>query len=65
MARALTLLGKLLCWLGFHDFHVISRSFEFRHLAPSEARECMAQGRHEMGPRTAIQVDMPESSDSQ
>jgi len=23
------LFGKVLCWLGFHDFHVIEGSFSF------------------------------------
>jgi hypothetical protein len=23
------LLGKILCWLGFHDFHIIKESFSF------------------------------------
>ncbi len=23
------LLGKILCWLGFHDFHIIRESFSF------------------------------------
>jgi len=27
VARTLPLLGKLLCWLGFHDFHVVGKSF--------------------------------------
>ena len=27
MARTLPLLGKILCWLGFHDFHVVGKSF--------------------------------------
>ncbi len=27
MARTLPLLSKLLCWLGFHDFHVVGKSF--------------------------------------
>ena len=39
VARTLPLLGKLLCWLGFHDFHVISRSFEFRAGAAVEKVE--------------------------
>ena len=40
MARTSELLGKLLCWLGFHDFHVTSRSFEFRAGAAVEKVEC-------------------------
>jgi len=40
VARTLTLLGKLLCSLGFHDFHVISRAFEFRAGAAVEKVEC-------------------------
>ena len=40
MARTLPLLGKLLCWLGFHDFHVISRSYEFRTGEAVEKVEC-------------------------
>jgi hypothetical protein len=23
------LFGKILCWLGFHDFYIISESFSF------------------------------------
>ncbi len=44
MARTLTLLDKLLCWLGFHDFHVISRAFEFRAGAAVEKIECYRCG---------------------
>ena len=40
---ALTLLGKLLCSLGFHDFHVISRAFEFRAGATVEKAKIRPQ----------------------
>ncbi len=44
MARTLPLLGKFLCWLGFHDFRVISRSFEFRTGEAVEKVECRRCG---------------------
>jgi hypothetical protein len=44
MARTLPLLGKLLCWVGFHDFRVISRSFEFRAGEAVEKVECRRCG---------------------
>ncbi len=33
-------LGKLLCWLGFHDFYVVRKSFEFRTDEGVETVEC-------------------------
>ena len=44
VARTLTLLGQLLCWLGFHDFRVISRAFEFRAGAAVEKVKCRRCG---------------------
>ncbi len=44
MARNLPLLGKLLCWLGFHDFYVVSKSFEFRAGEAVEKVECRRCG---------------------
>jgi len=33
-------LGRFLCWLGLHEFRVVSRSFEFRTDASVETVEC-------------------------
>ena len=38
------LLGKLLCWLGFHDYYLVSKSFEFRAGAAVEKVECRRCG---------------------
>ena len=38
------LLGRLLCWLGVHDFHVVSKSFEFRTDEGVEKVECSRCG---------------------
>ncbi len=36
------LLGRFLCWLGFHDYRVISKTFEFgtSGVEKSECRRC-------------------------
>ena len=39
-----TPLGRVLCWLGIHDFYVISKSFEFRAGAAVEKVECRRCG---------------------
>ena len=44
MARTSELLGKLLCWLGFHDFQLVSKSFEFRVGEAVEKVECRRCG---------------------
>ena len=33
-------IGKLLCWLGFHDFQVLSRTFSFGETEGVEKVEC-------------------------
>ncbi|WP_423909982.1 hypothetical protein [Candidatus Spongiihabitans sp.] len=38
------LLGKLLCWLGFHDFQVISKTFGFGDGGGVEKVECKRCG---------------------
>ncbi len=38
------LLGRLLCWLGFHDFRVIDRAFEFGDGGGIEKVECRRCG---------------------
>jgi len=37
-----TLLGRILCWLGFHDFEVIRESFSFSGggIETVECRRC-------------------------
>ena len=39
-----TPLGKLLCWLGAHEFRVLDKSFEFRTNAGVERVECTRCG---------------------
>ncbi len=36
------LIGRLLCWLGFHDFEIISESFSFGGggIETDECRRC-------------------------
>jgi hypothetical protein len=29
MVKLPTLLGRILCWLGFHDYRVVNVTFEF------------------------------------
>jgi len=38
------LIGRLLCWLGFHDFHVIDKSFGFGSGNSVEKVECRRCG---------------------
>jgi len=38
------LLGRLLCWLGFHDFRVVDRAFEFGAGGGIEKVECRRCG---------------------
>ena len=39
-----TPLGKLLCWLGMHEFRVLNKSFEFRTNEGVERVECTRCG---------------------
>ncbi len=38
------LLGRILCWIGFHDFHVIDASFSFGQGGDVETVECRRCG---------------------
>ncbi len=38
------LLGRILCWIGFHDFHVIDASFSFGEGGEVETVECRRCG---------------------
>ncbi len=38
------LLGRLLCWLGFHNFRVVDRAFEFGAGGAIEKVECRRCG---------------------
>ena len=42
MSKTPSLIGNLLCWLGFHDFHVITESFSFSGggIETVECRRC-------------------------
>jgi hypothetical protein len=42
MVKLPPLLGQFLCWLGFHDFRVVSKTFEFgtEGVEKSECRRC-------------------------
>jgi len=42
--KLLSLLGRLLCWLGFHDYQVIDVTFEFGS-DPVEKDRCRRCGR--------------------
>ncbi len=44
MPKVLTLLGRVLCWLGFHDFRVIDKAFEFGREGGIEKVECRRCG---------------------
>ena len=44
MSRLPSLLGRLLCWLGFHDFRVIDKTFEFGGGGGIEKVECRRCG---------------------
>ncbi len=44
VANRPNLLGKVLCWLGIHDFRVINKSFEFRTDEGVELVECRRCG---------------------
>ncbi len=39
-----TLFGRFLCWLGFHDFQVIDKTFEFGAGGGIEKIECRRCG---------------------
>jgi hypothetical protein len=45
MLKLPPLLARLLCWLGFHDFRVISKTFEFGAGGGIEKIECRRCGR--------------------
>ncbi len=38
------LLGRILCWIGFHDFRVIDASFSFGQGGEVETVECRRCG---------------------
>ncbi len=40
MQKLPPLLGRLLCWFGFHDFRVIDRAYEFGAGGGIEKVEC-------------------------
>ena len=44
MVKLPTLLGRILCWLGFHDYRVVNVTFEFGADAveKDECRRCGA-----------------------
>lgn len=44
MSMFTPLLGRLLCWLGFHDFRVVDRAFEFGAGGAIEKVECKRCG---------------------
>lgn len=44
MSKLPPLLGRLLCWLGFHDFLVIDRTFGFGAGGEVEKVECRRCG---------------------
>ncbi len=44
MPKLRPLLGRLLCWFGFHDFRVINRAFEFGAGGGIEKVECRRCG---------------------
>ncbi len=44
MSKLLPILGRFLCWLGFHDFRVIDRTFEFGAGGSVEKVECRRCG---------------------
>lgn len=44
MSRLLSLLGRLLCWLGFHDYRVIDKTFGFGAGGGVEKVECRRCG---------------------
>lgn len=44
MPKLPLLLGCLLCWLGFHDFHVIDKTFDFGAGGGIEKVECRRCG---------------------
>ena len=44
MSKQPPLLGQLLCWLGFHDFRVIEKSFGFGDAGGVEKDECRRCG---------------------
>jgi len=44
MANPPVPIGKVLCWLGLHDYRVINKSFEFRTDEGVELAECRRCG---------------------
>lgn len=44
MPKLPPLIGRLLCWLGFHDFRVIDRTFGFGPDGGVEKVECRRCG---------------------
>ncbi len=40
MSKLPSLLGRVLCWLGFHDFRVIGKTFDFGAGGGTEKVEC-------------------------
>ncbi len=44
MSKRSSLFGRLLCWLGFHNFRVIDKTFEFSGGGGIERLECQRCG---------------------
>ncbi len=44
MAKLPRFLGRLCCWLGFHDFRVIDKTFGFGDAGGVEKLECRRCG---------------------
>ncbi len=45
MPNLLNVLGRLLCWLGLHDYRVVDRTFEFGLGGDTEKLQCRRCGR--------------------
>ncbi len=45
MPKFPNLLGRLLCWLGLHDYQVIDRTFGFSLGSATEKLQCRRYGR--------------------
>jgi len=44
MPEGPSIMGRLLCWLGFHDFRVIDKSFGFSGESDIEKVQCRRCG---------------------
>ncbi len=40
MPKLPNMLGRLLCWLGLHDYQIIDRSFDFGSCGDTEKVQC-------------------------